>query len=300
MSSTGPVMVGVDGSPASLCAVEWAADEADRRGLPLEVVHVDPRATRYASGWPAFTRWDRGASADVARGILAEAARAAADRSPGVEVTCTTVAELPVPGLVGVARRAALLVLGRRRIGVADALLGFTARSVVERVSCPVILVPAAGGASRRETGPGVVVAVDPDENCRAVVDFAFEEASRRQVPLSAVHAWTALSPGPGLQVLADDPDHAGFEQRRLLAEAVAGRQERFPDVAVRHHVVRGPARRVVPEAGDGATLLVVGAGGARVRGRTALGPVSDAAIRRAPCPVAVVHGSDTTRGPRT
>ncbi|MEO7060887.1 MAG: universal stress protein, partial [Lapillicoccus sp.] len=35
-----PVVVGVDGSAASDRALEWAIDEAHRRGLPIRLVHA--------------------------------------------------------------------------------------------------------------------------------------------------------------------------------------------------------------------------------------------------------------------
>jgi len=35
----GTVVVGVDGSAGGVAAAEWAADEADRRGAPLRLVH---------------------------------------------------------------------------------------------------------------------------------------------------------------------------------------------------------------------------------------------------------------------
>ncbi|GAA1640056.1 hypothetical protein GCM10009733_041450 [Nonomuraea maheshkhaliensis] len=34
------IIVGVDGSAPSRAAVEWAADDAARMGLPLRIVHV--------------------------------------------------------------------------------------------------------------------------------------------------------------------------------------------------------------------------------------------------------------------
>ncbi|MFC7110417.1 universal stress protein [Nonomuraea rubra] len=51
-----PVIVGVDDSEASLRAVEWAAGEAVRRRLPLEIVHgfYWPRL-----GVPSDRRWAR-------------------------------------------------------------------------------------------------------------------------------------------------------------------------------------------------------------------------------------------------
>jgi len=44
--SNGPVVVGVDGSPASLAALRWAADAAVRHGRDLHLIH--------AFGWPAY------------------------------------------------------------------------------------------------------------------------------------------------------------------------------------------------------------------------------------------------------
>jgi nucleotide-binding universal stress UspA family protein len=38
--SDATVVVGYDGTPQSRAAVEWAAREAERRGLPLELLHA--------------------------------------------------------------------------------------------------------------------------------------------------------------------------------------------------------------------------------------------------------------------
>ncbi len=33
------IVVGVDGSPGSYLALDWAVEEATRRGLPLRIIH---------------------------------------------------------------------------------------------------------------------------------------------------------------------------------------------------------------------------------------------------------------------
>ena len=48
MTST-PVLVGVDGSEASLSAVDLAIREATLRGCPVRIVHADPWANH--PGW---------------------------------------------------------------------------------------------------------------------------------------------------------------------------------------------------------------------------------------------------------
>ncbi len=57
------IVVGVDGSPATVAAIEWAADDAARTGLPLHVVfavdrspHEIPKFPQPSSGGRAVPR----------------------------------------------------------------------------------------------------------------------------------------------------------------------------------------------------------------------------------------------------
>src|ERR1700761_3891111 len=43
LPTTGRILVGIDGSPASVAAVRWAGREAQLRGLRVHVVHVRDR-----------------------------------------------------------------------------------------------------------------------------------------------------------------------------------------------------------------------------------------------------------------
>lgn len=56
------VVAGLDGSPESHAAVEWAAREAELRGLPLKIVHVwepapDPLAQAPLLGAETQQHW---------------------------------------------------------------------------------------------------------------------------------------------------------------------------------------------------------------------------------------------------
>ncbi len=78
----------------------------------------------------------------------------------------------------------------------------------------------------------------------------------------------------------------------RLLAQAVAGRAESYPDVTVRQEVLSGETREVLVQASRNAQLMVAGARGRGGFSGMLLGSVSQALLHHAHCPVAVVRGA--------
>ena len=68
------IVVGVDGSPSSTLAVEWAARDADMRNVPIKLAHIVAPIVAAAEGWsdiPApsdYTRWQEDARAPAHRG----------------------------------------------------------------------------------------------------------------------------------------------------------------------------------------------------------------------------------------
>jgi nucleotide-binding universal stress UspA family protein len=75
-----------------------------------------------------------------------------------------------------------------------------------------------------------------------------------------------------------------------VLAEALGGLGERYPDVRVHRELVRGRIRHTLIEASAGAGLVVVGARGRGGFAGLLLGSVSQALLHHARCPVAVVR----------
>ncbi|MFI8891632.1 universal stress protein [Streptomyces paradoxus] len=286
-----PVVVGVDGSEASLRAVDWAADEAALRGVPLHVV--------YASLWEryehaVFPAGREPASERLLTDVLAvAAAKRARARVPGLTVTTEVVPEGPVPVLRRAARKAAALVLGSRgRGGAAELLLGSVCLAVAGRADGPVIVVRGDhdNRPGHRKGRPVVVGVPDPAADSDAV-RFALREAARRAAPVEAVRVWHR----PAHEIT----DHPGFtgepvqvhEQRAAEAletglRAPAGEN---PDVEVRRRIVEGQARTVLLDASADAALLVVGAGQPHGRFAHPVGRVTHAVLHHASCPVAVV-----------
>ncbi|MGW4346833.1 universal stress protein [Streptomyces sp. NPDC004690] len=292
-----PVVAGVDGSPESLAAAQWAAREAERRDRPLRLVHApDPHALPYG-----------GRSTAAARHRLAmRPLRAAEERVraavPDVPLTAEQVAGPAAAALLTAAGQAELLVLGSRGLtGPAGFLVGSVALGVVARATRPVVLVRAEeqpedehlpaddGGASTgcRE----VVLGLDVQDPCDEVIEFAFEAALARRARLRVVHAWrppSALGLGPGEVALVDDPFRAD-EWQGFVSAVLQVWRDKYPDVEVRQTVVREKATTALVRAASGAGLLVVGR---RIADRPALartGPVTHAVIHHVACPVAVV-----------
>ena len=286
-----PVLAGVDGSPAAFRAVSWAAHEARLRGRRLHLLYVNTWPAYMNANWPGLTGWDVAAGQAIGLDVLERARRTALAADLGIEID-TGVSAGPATRVLGEASEdASLLVVGRRGGGgLTDRLVGSSAAQIAQFAACPTVVVPEIGVIVPPD-GPGVVVGVDIGDEGQPAVEFAFDEASRRGLPLTAVRAWTLLSDEPGLRAdVAPLPEDLEAEQRRLLSEALAGWSAKYPDVLVSPRVVRRHAATALAHLGRDAALLVVGARGAGGFHGLRIGSVSDAVVRHAPCPVAVAR----------
>ncbi|MEV2241586.1 universal stress protein [Micromonospora sp. NPDC049891] len=295
-SNTGtPIVVGVDGSEIALHAVRAAAREAAYRHRPLRIVHAFIWPLMRVPLGPAPGAPADGGLRNQAERCLAEAVAEAGKVAPEVPVTGAVVDGAASTVLLAEARDAALVVLGNRGLGgFAGLLLGSVAVQVSAHADCPVLVVR---GESRAD-GP-VVVGVDGSELSQEAVRFAFEEAAWRGCELVAVHAWLYPTPaGPGdILPLVYDLDAFRDEEERILAEAVAGWSERYPEVPVRRRLVRGSPGRALVEESRTAQLVVVGARGRGALGGLLLGSVSHAVLHHAHSPLAIVRKLRTVEG---
>ncbi|MGV9264161.1 universal stress protein [Kitasatospora sp. NPDC003701] len=290
---TPPVLAGVDGSPASTAAAQWAAEEALRRDAPLRLVHAWPWLT---DGRAAFA--DAEALPAAAQQVVLDAADALRRRHPGLAVHADVVLDAAVDGLVAAAADAGLLVLGSRGLGgFAGLLLGSVSLATVARSAVPVVVVRPTGvrggKAADRAVPPEVVVGVDPRTVNEAVLAFAFHAAGLRGARLRAVHGWELPPAFATVGFLPSQPEVAELEglETEALSRALAGWRERYPGTELVEQVGLGAARTLVAASGA-ADLVVVGR---RHRphdlGRR-LGRVAHAVLHHADAPVAVVpHG---------
>ncbi|MGW6542075.1 universal stress protein [Streptomyces massasporeus] len=290
---TGLVVVGVDGSASSLAAVEAAAREARSRGAGLRVVHAFAWPATHVLLGPSPLGPPEGGLRNAVDRLVSEAVERARTVAPELDVSHVVVTGEPLTVLEAQSRAAELVVAGTRGMGgFVGLMVGSTAVRLAAHGRCPVLVVREQPHAD----GP-IVLGVDGSAAGQKAVDFAFAEAALHNAPLVALHTWTTWNaPMPAPQdpsvPYANPPGALAEEEERLLAEAVAGRQERYPGVAVDHRVVRGGAREALIEASRSARLVVVGARGRGGFAGLLLGSVSQALLHHAHCPVAVVRGA--------
>lgn len=282
------ITAGVDGTPESLSAILWAAEEARLRRARLRLLHAwvllapeptpRPTAEQDQNYWP--------------HRMMDEAATAVRTRFPDLPVDEALVSKDPLEALQEAAEQSDLLVLGSRDLGpVSRYALGELGMQLVAHTAFPTVLVRARQDTTATERAGEVMVGLSLHGPCETLLAFAFDSAARRGGTLRAVHGrhLPAYAYNRGGRVEPIAAEEAAQDARQELAAALQPWREKYPDVRVDDRVVmESPAPALLHSAADAGLFIV----GRRHRHRLPgprIGHVVQAVVHHAPCPVAVV-----------
>jgi nucleotide-binding universal stress UspA family protein len=230
------ILVGVDGSAASLDALRWAVRLADDSGTPVSAIHAFTPS--YAEVSPAQYQ------------LLETSAARMMDVWCATARVAGSVDRLVVGGgpgaILSIAHPTDLVVVGTRGdYGLAHLHLGSVAHHLVHHTPVPLAIVPTrvAGRSVSR-----IVIGVDGSTGSGAAVTFGGSLAQALDAPVVAVHA-----DEHGTEIPLED--HAREWVAPLRAQGLAVEVEIFTDVAP----VTAMCRAV---AADPDALAVVGTRG--------------------------------------
>lgn len=265
--------MGVDGSPGSDRAVAWGAATAEQENRPLVLVHALGIVGPWFAGTSAELQALRQEITHAGIVLLRETRRGVLRKHAAVPVRTICRVESARDLLVELSDEAHLIVLGSRGRGrVGSLVLGSVSSAVLRHARCPVVVLRSDEAAP---AGQGVVAGIATDEEARAVLDFAFRDASWQHEALTVVHC------------LGDSP--ATDDESLAVSESLAGLRETYPDVDVSVELVRGQPEDVLADLTEHASLVVVGSREHSALVEVTFGTVATSLVHRAHCPVAVV-----------
>jgi nucleotide-binding universal stress UspA family protein len=266
------VVLGYDGSPAAVAALEWTAQHCGRTPAKVDVITI-------AS---SFTR-DREES--IRR--LADAETFLTDRVPGMTVELHRLEGSMPERLEDFARGLDLVVIGIT-VGhpVRAALSGWMPLRLASESSAPVCLVPAGWVAGDEP----VTVGVADDASSDAALEFAAREARLTSTGLRLVHAWLMPTPSPGgSSIAAVAPETELARHRAALDDAIEDVIAAHPLLSVQSELVREARPAALLKFAAKSSLLVIGTHHRGPLAGALLGSVAQEVLWRADCPVCVV-----------
>jgi nucleotide-binding universal stress UspA family protein len=308
------IVVGVDGSDHSKCALVWAAREAERRRRPLHIVTAYSVPIFAASGLDGgYATVDDSVIREGAEAILQQAVNKVAGYDIDVDASVENGDASGV--LLEMSETAELLVFGTRgRGGFVGRLLGSVSSALPAHAKCPTVTVPLICSDRLGETTDDkhvlaelaksghvpvenvVVVGVDGSEQARVAVLEAAAQAERLAARLRVVCAVPQYN-GSLAWVPAPMDREALFADVRVQLDAgTAWIRSHFPRLTVENQLVDGSPVDILVEASRHVELVVVGTRGRGGFAGMLLGSTSDGILHHAKGPVMVVPDRDDPR----
>ncbi|WP_179206744.1 universal stress protein [Microbacterium esteraromaticum] len=264
------IVVGFDGTNASLVAVDWAAERAIHGGTRIEIVTI--------GGTILSDESQTGAS-------LRAAELRVLDSAPECEVTSRRVSGTMPGALFEQATAADLLVVGAHRDGAASSMMSGRFLRLATGSAVPIVVVPAHWSPS----DAAVVVGFSGHEANSRAVEVAASEADAAGASLVIVHAWQMPVPRvEGAISLRASPIQVRAEHSRVLRSAALRTSAARPNLAVEQILSHGDTAGVLLERARDASLLVIGMSHRRFLPDALLGSVARELLTQSVVPVCI------------
>ncbi len=304
------LLLAVDGSEASLAAVEEAARTPWPEGSMLRIVSVAdipfPAQWRLAS-MPSgeFKEWDRIVEERSVENTAQAMTRFGEIAAARTEMTAKTLIGDPKIAILDEAERwgADLIIVGTHGYNALERLwLGSVSRAVASHAKCSVQIARRRKAKGADGKAMRILLAVDGSEFGDAAVE---EIANRPWAPRSEVHVISVIhlpfTPTPETQALPDsyysqleraERERAGSVVNRAIARLREGDAGRETPLTMTSEVVVGRPEETIIETAKkwGSDLIALGSHGYRGFTRFLLGSVSYAVASHAPCSVEIVR----------
>jgi nucleotide-binding universal stress UspA family protein len=265
--STGPIVVGIDGSDAAIRAAEWATKEAVHYDVPLRLVHVIQIPVDSAAG-------DVAVEEEFADSALRAACTAVNATGMPVKIDSEVIRGDVASALIAESGTATLVCIGSVGINrVASRVLGSTATTLAEQAHCPVAIIRGDEHTSLREDG-FIAMVIDDQPGNDEVMRWAMEEARVRKAQILALGVWRWALFEIGYEGLYRRLDHW---------------LRRYPDVRVEVAATRTSVARYLQGHTDAVQLIVIGSEDAKQVAQL-IGPHSLPILAHANCSVLVVR----------
>jgi nucleotide-binding universal stress UspA family protein len=274
------IVLGYDGSPAAVSALNWVAARAARGLTKVDVVLVVSPFTK-----------------DRAPGLqhLGDAEEFLLERLPALEVELHRLEGAVTESIANAAEEADLVVIGiNPGHPIRAAAAGWTPLRLSTRATAPVCMIPP--GWTRVDDP--VTVGIASDDSSDGALGFAAAEAVRTSTGLRLVHSW--LMPTPAFNdamFIAASPDAVIEDHRNTLEGGVRRVVDEHPTLSIQSELVRDSRSAALLRFDGRSSLIVIGSHRRGVLISSLLGSAAQEIMWRAECPICVVPPT-ITRNP--
>ncbi|WP_018143057.1 universal stress protein [Alloscardovia criceti] len=302
LEELGELAVGVDGTPESFAALQWAMQES---AITHQKVHA-------IYGWTQS--WDTGAQPiseadwDHARKIINHQLSAwaqTASESLGFDVSelkLTSMHSAGTTALLNIGENAHQIVVGRRSMGaVARWFLGSSSQTLINEAQTPVTIVRMPESAPRVvnsadasfavDTSAPVVVGVDGSVHSLRALNFALEAGAIEHRDVHVILCWQTKTLGEFMEKSRSIPS---LHEGEIIAQDVLSRlldQAHKPaGVSIIATPMYATATKGLLSVAPQAHRVIVGSRGLGKFEQQVLGSVSKKLLEKCPTTVTVVH----------